>query len=139
MKRLEKNPNIAHVYDRSGLNGLHWCARRNYPEIMLELIRCGCFVDSRDYFGRTPLFIAARSNNVTCLRDLIIHRADPWIRTTGGQIPLNVAKGYSAEHILERAMLINIMSRMCPANKKDEVWQNEGVSYFLGFDQDKIF
>ena len=100
------------MFDRSGLNGLHWCARRNYPEIMLELLKVGCFVDSRDYFGRTPLFIAARSNNLECLRELIIHKADPWLKTTAGKLPVNVAIGYAAERILERSMLLSVMSRM---------------------------
>ena len=101
---------------------------------MILLLENGCFVDARDSFGRTPLFVASRSNKLECLRELIVNRADPWSRNSAGKLPSSVAKSWAAERILERAMLLSIMSRMCPKGKKDEVWQNEGVNFFRSID-----
>lgn len=100
------------------------------------MLKYGCFVDSRDYYGRTPLFIAARNSQLDCLRILILHHADPWLKTKAGKLPLNVTKGgYIAKKILERAMLLSKMARMVAKGKKEDVWQNEGVKFFKHFDK----
>lgn len=40
--------------------GMHWACRRKYIDILKLLYKSGVYVDTRDYAGRTPLFIATK-------------------------------------------------------------------------------
>jgi ankyrin repeat protein len=104
------------------MTALHWAAKRNHILMMTELINFGNFIDARDYAGRTPLFIAARSENLDALRLLVLNKADPYIGSITGKLPINTTRHSASNRILQRAMLLATCRKMCPKDKKDEVW-----------------
>ena len=81
---LSGNRWLALVYDSSLQTGLHWAAKRDLPNLVPLLVKAGTFIDSRDMVGRTPLFLAAKNNNIQTLTALLKFKASPFVKTRAG-------------------------------------------------------
>jgi ankyrin repeat protein len=95
-KFMLQNRWIVHVWDSTRMTALHWAAKRNHLMLITELINFGNFIDARDCAGRTPLFIAARSNNLEALRLLVLNKADPYIGSITGKLPIHTTTHMAA-------------------------------------------
>jgi ankyrin repeat protein len=62
------------------MNGLHWCARRNYVKLIKLLALYGAEVNARDASGRTPIYVAAKYNHEESVKALLALKADPSIK-----------------------------------------------------------
>jgi ankyrin repeat protein len=93
---------IVHVYDSSGENGLHWACKRDSIEVVRALLDGGCFVDSRDYAGRTPLYIAVRYNSEGCVQMLLENKAAINLSSYSGRKIFDVLQRSSMKSILKR-------------------------------------
>lgn len=93
---------VVHVYDNSGENGLHWACKRDSFDVVKLLISAGCFVDSRDFAGRTPLYIAGRYNAMGCARLLLNHKASVSLSTYSGRSILDAMKQSTMKSLVKR-------------------------------------
>ena len=118
------------TFDHVKQTGLHWAAKRGHDSLASVLIRAGTFIDSRDCAGRTALFIAARKGHVEVVRVLLSMKANPALRSNAGKSPQAVAATHIVRRLVERAMLLNILLKFAPADKRNEVWEKQGLAYF---------
>lgn len=93
---------IVHVYDSSGENGLHWACKRDSMDVVRVLLDTGCFVDSRDYAGRTPLYIAVRYNSEGCAQMLIQNNAAINLASYSGRNIFDILQRSSMKSLLKR-------------------------------------
>ena len=101
---------IVHVYDSSGENGLHWACKRDSIDVAKVLLDGGCFVDSRDYAGRTPLYIAVRYNSEGCARMLIHSNAAYNLSSYSGRNVFDVLQRSSMKSLLKRYQTSKVKS-----------------------------
>lgn len=59
------------VLDHSGRTALHWAAACNVAAIVADLVHAGADVNVRDMRGATPLYLAAREDNVEAVQQLL--------------------------------------------------------------------
>lgn len=101
---------IVHEYDNSGENGLHWACKRDNFEVLKLLLDAGCFVDSRDFAGRTPLYIAGRYNSMSCASILLNYEASMYISTYSGRNIFDIIRQSSMKTLVKRFKATNIKS-----------------------------
>ncbi|ESO09121.1 hypothetical protein HELRODRAFT_169062 [Helobdella robusta] len=65
-----------HVCNSNGLNALHLAAKDGYVDIVNELIRRKCVVDSKSKKGNTALHVASLAGQLEVVMLLIDHGAD---------------------------------------------------------------
>ena len=75
------------------------------------MYKYGAYIDTRDFIGRTPLFLAVRFNFPDGAKFLIACGANPWLKTYGGQSMHSVARQRSMIPILKAARIIRYMSK----------------------------
>jgi hypothetical protein len=108
---LTDNRWLSQIKDHVNQTALHWAARRGNLEIAKLLIEQGCFVDSRDIAGRSPLHVACKFNYHDIVRILLEANADPYLKTNAGSYPhsnkVNIQRMLSqskAKQVLKRFM-----------------------------------
>ena len=87
---LEANRWLVDVHNNAEETGLHWCAKRNRPEIANVLIKSGACENMRDSAGRTPLYVAANTNSVEAVVALVSARVDCRQESNSGKIPIKL-------------------------------------------------
>jgi hypothetical protein len=140
---IAMNRYIVHVFDCMEMTGLHWAVLRSHTAVIRLLIDKKAFPDAIDLVQptqahRTPLHIAARMNLVEPVMLLLTARADPYIKTTGQQLAIKLAKNLRIVEMLHKAMLvrtiqITALQWAAPKEKREEIWQMQGAS-FLSID-----
>lgn len=80
--------------------------------------------------GRTPLFLACKTNNIQSVKALLAGKANPGIRTYGGISPLQVTDNDKLKGFLAKALLMHICMPLIPVKRRKYVWENEGLIYF---------
>lgn len=106
-KLLKSNKWFAHVFDSNGQSGLHWSVKRNHIQIAVLLLKFGAWVDTTDYVitiqvGRSPLFVAVKSNNAEFVRFLIYHKANLKTITRAGTSVFDIAKNIVIQTLLTK-------------------------------------
>ncbi|OMJ73303.1 hypothetical protein SteCoe_28056 [Stentor coeruleus] len=81
---LESNKWFAHIFDGSGQSALHWAVRRGHTRIVRILLAAGTWIDSLDYIGRSPLFLAVRAENLEMIDLLLLNKASFRVKTRAG-------------------------------------------------------
>ena len=66
-------------YDYFQQTGYHWAAKRGFKELLELLIRKGIHVNLYDYNKRTPLFLAALSNQRETCSILLSYGGNPFL------------------------------------------------------------
>jgi len=82
------------VIDTAGYTPLHYAARNGYGNIAEALLGKGASVNAGTKASdSTPLHRACLSGNVSIVRLLLKHRAQPSLADTDGKLPIHVAAG----------------------------------------------
>jgi ankyrin repeat protein len=85
-------------------------AERNSPEILRQLVAAGAHLETRDYKGRTALWLAASRDHAASVETLLDLGAKPDARDSDGTLPFTVAaaKGEaSAALLVERTQSLD--------------------------------
>ena len=69
-----------------------------HTEAVFELLEYGASANSRDAFGRSPLWLAACANHLDAVQRLLARGADPGSRDAFGRSPLDAAVRAAASH-----------------------------------------
>ncbi|KRW99374.1 Ankyrin repeat-containing domain [Pseudocohnilembus persalinus] len=100
---------------------LHWACKRNNYEIAMNIIKHGADIDQKDLFGRSPLYFAIQSGDLRIAQGLLLEGATPF--TFNKQIKYRemVQPGGKMEQLLNRFIKLNIILRLCPSNKRQQI------------------
>jgi ankyrin repeat protein len=74
---------------------------RDTSEKLEFLINSGQNVNERDSSGRSALLIATTSGNLSAMRTLLQHGADPWLPNNDGDLPWQVGDGPAVALLME--------------------------------------
>jgi len=98
--------------DEEGRTALFCAVKTKLPNITKLLLEYGASVNERSTSDKvTPLHIAAYDGNISLIKLLLEHNADPYIKDEGGNIPLEVAfanRKLLSTLLLTRAMMKNV-------------------------------
>ena len=133
---LRENRWLALSFDAIKQTGLHWVVKRRHVELIPILVEYGNFIDAKDCAGRTALFIAARKGHVEEVRELLALKANATLRSNTGKTPRTVCKSQIALKLLEKSVLLTILMKFVPKEKREKVWEKEGVSFFRAEDSE---
>ncbi|CDW72228.1 ankyrin repeat-containing protein [Stylonychia lemnae] len=128
------------IYEHDSLKEtpLHWAAKRNYSDIVQLLIQEGSKINTQDLGGRTPLFIACKFNHMNSAKMLLAAKANPRIRTCSGLEPFEATTNYKLKGFIAKAKLLHICLPMVHHKKRQQVWEYEGIRYFISSDSTLI-
>jgi ankyrin repeat protein len=122
---------LVYEYDEQKQTALHWAVMREHPDIVKILIAKKSNVNARDIIGRTPLFHAAKLNNLKIVKLLLAARANPLIMTGNGKGPNNITKDPEILKYLTKATLLVICLPMIKQPwVRQQVWEDEGLHMF---------
>ena len=88
-------------HDYFGQTGYHWAAKRNYIELLKELINCGKHHNLLDHDSRTPLFLAAYNNHYEAVKILIDNKATNQLKNIQGLSPSDVSTDHKIKMLIE--------------------------------------
>ena len=86
---------------------LHIAAKRNMYKFISLFVSRGANINAQDEGGRTALFIAAQQNNLEFAIVLLFEIADPLIKNSKGERPIDVTTDSRIKVILERAKILH--------------------------------
>lgn len=98
----------------------------------------GANMNCFDMSGRTPLFIAAKLNNLKATKALLAMKANPVYRSRGGLQPIEVATDYVLVSYLTKAKLLYICINFVPKGKRGSLWEKEGYACFISDEDNSI-
>lgn len=84
--------------------------------------------------NRTALYLASKNNNLQSVKALLAGKANPGIKTFGGQTAYQIADNERIRGFLAKAFLLHICMPLIPAKKRQSVWKNEGLLFFKSED-----
>ena len=99
------------VKGSGGLTLLHWAARRGWTDIVdLLITKYNCNVNSViDNYNWTPVYVASEFGHLNVVKSLYnTGKCDLFIKTKGGDTPLDTARQYGRHEIVE--YLTNIVT-----------------------------
>ncbi|RYP27804.1 hypothetical protein DL767_007516 [Monosporascus sp. MG133] len=116
---------------RSGITGIHLAAFFGLEKVVKDLLK-GRHPDPRDYYGRTPLSLAAMQGYEAVVELLLANnQVDPDCQDVEGRTPLSLAAGSGQVAVVER-LLAN--DRVNPSSHDDDdildrqTWAVQGQS-----------
>eukprot|EP00347_Sterkiella_histriomuscorum_P002199 403369084 len=127
---LKKDRFLVHEYDHANQSALHWAAKRNKSAIVKLLVKIGARLNQRDMGGRTPLFLAAKYNNLQAVKVLLAKKANPLIPTQSLVTPIMIAENHKIRGFIAKAVLLHICMPLINVRRRKAVWENEGLLYF---------
>ena len=86
---------------------LHIAAKRNLYKFISLFVSRGANINAQDEGGRTALFIAAQQNKFEFVIVLLFEIADPLIKNSKGERPIDVTTDSRIKVILERAKMLH--------------------------------
>ena len=91
-------------YDYYNQTGFHWAAKRGNNSTLGILISFGKHINIRDKTLRTPLFLAAKSNNIDALILLFSYDANPFLTNIDCKFPIDVCTNDQCREVIRRNM-----------------------------------
>ena len=86
---------------------LHIAAKRNLYKFISLFVSRGANINAQDEGGRTALFIAAQQNKFEFVIVLLFEIADPLIKNSKGERPIDVTTDSRIKVVLERAKMLH--------------------------------
>jgi FOG: Ankyrin repeat len=97
------NPNVKTKYDER--TPLHYAADEGRLAVVATLLKHGAYIDARDVYGMTPLYLAVRNTHVDVVYYLLRKGADPNVQDGKWRMtPLHVA-AYFGEVVVVKLLL----------------------------------
>ncbi|KAM3495112.1 hypothetical protein MY3957_001534 [Beauveria namnaoensis] len=117
------------------INVCHFAAQYGLTELLLEALppRGRVAVDTRNYFGRTPLFYAALNGYGRLVAALLNAGADPCVRDNRGRDALSFAAQYGHADVAS-----DLLSKGAGVNARDDTGVTALHWAALGQDQDTM-
>lgn len=103
---LEEDKWIAHSFDCFGQNGLHVAVKNCQLEILNVMLTKGTYIDAKDYAGRTPLLLAAKTGFVGGVRALLSHKSDPCTKTYAGVSAIDASNNELIKKLISKSRLV---------------------------------
>jgi ankyrin repeat protein len=129
---LKENKYLVHDFDGCHLTALHWAARRNNHEMISVLLENGhANVNAHDLAGRTSLYHASKLGKLEAVRILLANKAHPSYHYYGRYTPLDVSATPLIYKLIAKSKLLFILLNMIPSTRREAIWKEEGVNYFL--------
>lgn len=100
---LKKSKNYLFVYDFFKQTAYHWAAKRNNKRMLGLLIQTGKHCNQLDINHRTPLFLAAKNNNLEACTILVDNGGNPLIPDKDGKLPSDVTTKIEIRSLLVAA------------------------------------
>ena len=91
---------------------LHISAKRNLYKFISLFVSRGVDINAQDEGGRTALFIAAEQNNFEFVTVLLFEIADPNIKNTKDEKPIDVTTDNKIKIVLERAKILHYFHKI---------------------------
>lgn len=129
-KLLDKDPFIINEFNYHKQTALHCAANRNHYQIIRLLLQRGIRVNTQDYRGRTPLFLAVKYNYLRSVKALLTGKANPGLRDDDNLSCIDIAKDLKIENLLRKGFLLHICLPLAKKEDRERIWQNEGLYYF---------
>lgn len=98
---LKKNKKLLFDFDYFGQTCFHWAAKRNYTQLLLELISFGRHVNLIDKNRRTPLHLAAYNNHYQAVKILIDNDASPFMKDINNKTPIEICQDVKVKKLIE--------------------------------------
>lgn len=98
---LKKNKKLLFDFDYFGQTCFHWAAKRNYTQLLLELISFGKHVNLIDKNKRTPLHLAAYNNHYQAVKILIDNDASPFMKNINNKTPIEICQDVKVKKLIE--------------------------------------
>lgn len=114
VKRLwEENPNYMFNQDHFKLTGLHWAIKRRQYQIVKFLCLKNIHLETKDFWGNTPLYYAVLNKFEEIVEILLKNGASPW--STNEKFNLkNLAQNHVAIlNLLKKYRLKSMARKIC--------------------------
>lgn len=106
---LKKDRKLLFDYDYFGQTCYHWAAKRNYNELLRELMIYGKHVNLYDNCKRTPLHLAASNNHFESAKILLENEASPYVKNINNETPIEVTTDLRIKKLIEDAEKVSTL------------------------------
>lgn len=101
---VRMNRNYLFEFDYFHQTCYHWAAKRGYKELLEFFISKGNHINQFDNNRRTPLWLAARNNQLETVSVLLQHGANPFLDSKDGKKPVDVTTDKNVEKLIRENM-----------------------------------
>ncbi|CAG9320951.1 ANKRD32_3 [Blepharisma stoltei] len=112
MAMVAEDKHIIHVFDSMGMTGLHWACMRNFVNLARFLLENKAYINTADYFHRTPMHLAAKIGSERLINLLIEYKADPLKFSNGKKLPVHMTKNEAIKFRIRRYMMENYVHQL---------------------------
>ena len=132
---ITKNKFLIFTIDFYGQNILFFSIKYKLYKSLAKIIQLGSDVNHQDFRGRTALHFASKNNDLIAITILLYFSANPSIKDTNEQIPLDYIKNnghdnYIIKELLIRCEIIRKLSKY-RSWKEYEIYIRRGIQYYL--------
>ena len=85
----------------------------------------------KDILGRTPLYIAAKYNNIKSVKYLLGMNSNVFMKCKRGLGPSDVTTSIEIKALIQKAKSFHVVMRFVPKLKRAVVLEELGLDYFL--------
>ena len=132
---ITKNKFLIFTIDFYGQNILFFSIKYKLYKSLAKIIQLGSDVNHQDFRGRTALHFASKNNDLIAVTILLYFSANPSIKDTNEQIPLDYIKNnghdnYIIKELLIRCEIIRKLNKY-RSWKEYEIYIRRGIQYYL--------
>ncbi|CAK77137.1 unnamed protein product (macronuclear) [Paramecium tetraurelia] len=128
---LQKVPYLVYDFDNAHMTGLHWAAKRGFPNLVKILIQHNADVDAKDIVYRTPLYIAtdyahgkASAKYIEIIQILLYNQAYPW-SYDHIQYSSVIRDDKKVKELFAVSRKIHLIILITSPQLKDQIWNKE--------------
>lgn len=100
---INQDKKLLFDFDYFGQTCYHWAAKRNYHELLRELINFGKHVNLYDNKRRTPLFLAVENNHYESAKILLENNGNPYLKNVNNVQIISVCKDQKIKQLIDES------------------------------------
>ncbi|CAD8069938.1 unnamed protein product [Paramecium sonneborni] len=131
VRLLQKVPYLVYDFDNAHMTGLHWAAKRGFPNLVKILIQHNADVDAKDIVYRTPLYIATdyahgkgSARYIEIIQILLYNQAYPW-SYDHIQYSQVIRDDKKVKELFAVSRKIHLTILITSPQQKDQIWNKE--------------